>query len=310
MNWRLISDYAAYLAVRSFAMILQMFPVDMNLRTARLFGRLWALLLPRHLRRATENIQASFGDELTERQAKRMALKSMQHWAMVYTVEILFTPRLISEWTWSRWATLGDTSTIMPLLLSNRGMIVATGHYGNFELSGFLLATLGLDIVAVMRPLDNPYLNRMVMEARQKRGLDLLYKKGATSSASDVLKRGAVLAFIADQNAGHKGLFVDFFGRKASTYKSLGLLAMEHAVPIVVACARRRTEGRFDYELAVERIIKPEEWQGRDDPLTWITQEYTAAIESFVRKAPEQYLWVHRRWKSRPPQERAAEQTR
>ena len=84
-------------------------------------------------------------------------------------------------------------------------MNISTGHHGNFETSGFLLATLGLEIEAAVRPLDNPYLNRMVMEIGQERGLDLLYQKGAINSTSDVLKRGAMLAFIAGQNAGHKG---------------------------------------------------------------------------------------------------------
>ena len=113
------------------------------------------------------------------------------------------------------------------------------------------------------------------------------------------LEAGAALCFIADQNAGHKGLFVDFFGRPASTYKSIGLLAIRHEVPVIVGCARRLSD-RFDYEIEVNRIINPEEWAGRDDPLLWITQEYTRAIEDFIRVDPSQYLWVHRRWKTRP----------
>jgi KDO2-lipid IV(A) lauroyltransferase len=187
----------------------------------------------------------------------------------------------------------------MDVLISPRGAILVTGHYGNWELVGFMLATLGFPLTAVMRPLDNPYLNRFLMDARAKRGLRLLYKKGASQSAGEVLRAGGVLGFIADQNAGHKGLFVDFFGTKASTYKSIGLLAMEHHVPIVVGCARRVSH-RFRYEIECNRVIRPEEWADRDDPLLWITREYTTAIEEFVRQAPQQYLWIHRRWKSRP----------
>jgi KDO2-lipid IV(A) lauroyltransferase len=107
------------------------------------------------------------------------------------------------------------------------------------------------------------------------------------------------VSFIADQDAGRKGVFVDFFGRPASTYKSIALLAMQHEAPVVCVYARRLGE-QFAFELGAERIIRPEEWRDRDDPLTWITQEYTAAIERTVRRNPEQYLWVHRRWKHRP----------
>jgi KDO2-lipid IV(A) lauroyltransferase len=98
---------------------------------------------------------------------------------------------------------------------------------------------------------------------------------------------------------------VDFFGRKASTYKSIGLLAMQHGVPVVVGCARR-VSPKFQYEIRVNRIIEPGEWSDRPDPLEWITQEYTRALEDLVREAPEQYLWIHRRWKSRPKAELAA----
>jgi KDO2-lipid IV(A) lauroyltransferase len=194
------------------------------------------------------------------------------------------------------------------VLLGRRGCIMLTGHYGNWELLGYTLATLGFEIVAVMRPLDNEYLNRFLLDRREQSGLRLLYKKGATQSAGDVIASRGALCFIADQNAGSKGLFVDFFGRKASTYKSIGLLAMEHEVPIIVGCARRTAKG-YQYELCVNRIIRPEEWRDREDPLMWITQEYSRAMEEFIRVAPEQYLWMHRRWKSRPKEERIAETT-
>jgi KDO2-lipid IV(A) lauroyltransferase len=243
----------------------------------------------------------AYGSQLTEPQIEQLARQSMQQVAMM-VVEMLFTPRLINEWTWPRYVQLKGIQRAMDVLISRSGAILVTGHYGNWELVGFMLATLGFPLTAVMRPLDNPYLNRFLMDVRAKRGLKLLYKKGASQSAGDILSGGGILGFIADQNAGHKGLFVDFFGEKASTYKSIGLLAIEYDVPIVVGCARRVSE-RFRYDVECNRVIRPEEWVGREDPLLWITQEYTRAIEQFIRPAPEQYLWMHRRWKTRPPEE-------
>jgi KDO2-lipid IV(A) lauroyltransferase len=116
---------------------------------------------------------------------------------------------------------------------------------------------------------------------------------------TEVLEQHGAVGFIADQNAGSKGIFVDFFGRAASTYKSIGLLAMEYRVPVVVGYARRIND-QFRFQVSVETIIYPEEWDSQDDPLRYITQRYTRAIEEFVRRDPGQYLWVHRRWKSRP----------
>src|SRR6185312_5305524 len=138
---------------------------------------------------------------------------------------------------------------------------------------------------SIARPLDNPYVSEFVFGVREKTGQKIIAKKGATTEVTELLGQGGTVGFIADQNAGAKGLFVDFFGRKASTYKSIGLLAMQYEVPIVVGYARR-VGPRFEYEIGANRIIRPEDWRDRPDPLLWITQEYSSAIEAFVRDAP------------------------
>ena len=296
-----LTDYLTYLAVRGVAMLFGIFPIDVNLRTARMMGWIWYRLMRRHRERAREHLRLAFGTQFPEEALDRWARRSMQQMTMM-AIEELFVPRLITEWTWPKYVSLKNVNKAMDVLIRPRGVILVTGHYGNWELVGFMLATLGFPLTAVMRPLDNPYLNRFLMDVRAKRGLKLLYKKGATASAGDVLRSGGVLGFIADQNAGRKGLFVDFFGVKASTYKSIGLLAMEHDVPIVVGCARR-TSKKFRYEIDCDRVILPEEWKDKDDPLMWITQEYSSALERVIRVAPDQYLWMHRRWKSRPKDE-------
>jgi KDO2-lipid IV(A) lauroyltransferase len=256
-----------------------------------------------HRNRAEQHIRRAFPD-LNDRQVSALALASMQQIAKL-AVEVLLSPRLVTLGTWARYLRLAKLDEAIRALLGRRGCIMLTGHYGNWELLGFGLATLGFEITAVMRPFDNEYLNHYLLDRRERSGLKLLYKKGATRSAPEIIEAGGALCFIADQNAGKKGLFVDFFGRQASTYKSIGLLAMEYHVPIVVGCARRIGRG-FHYEISVNRVITPEEWKDQDDELRWITQEYTRAIEEFVRVAPEQYLWIHRRWKSRPKGEAAA----
>lgn len=287
-----------YAALRVFAMFVLMFPIEWNLVTARIIGWCWFRCVAKHRRLARQHLRDSFGDVHSEREIRRLTLRSMQQLVMM-AFEAIFTPRLINAWTWPRYIKLVNLSDGMRLLLGKRGVIMLTAHYGSWELLGFTLAALGFDITAVMRPFDNPYLNRWLLSVREARGLKLLYKKGAADSAEDVIRNGGALCFIADQDAGRKGLFVDFFGRPASHYKSIGLLAMTMEVPIVCGYARRTGRG-FQYEIGVNRIIEPSEWADRDDPLRWITQEYAAAIEAFVREAPEQYLWIHRRWKSQP----------
>lgn len=291
-----------YVAVRAVFAIMQMFPIDWNLRTARILARVWPVILPRHRQRALAHLCSAFADS-PRSQLSRLADQCLASVTM-FAVEAICLPRLINAQNWSRHVHLRDFDEALRLILSGKGVILVTGHYGSFELVGHLLACLGFNVTAVMRPLDNSYINRFIVDSRRTHGLTLLDKKGAMQSAEQLLADGAMLAFIGDQDAGRKGLFVDFFGQPASTYKSIGLLAMATGAPIVVGYARRLGD-RARYEVGVERIIRQQDWESRNDPLAWITQAYTSAIESFVHEAPEQYLWIHRRWKSKQGSRRA-----
>lgn len=295
---RPILDLLVYLGVRALTALFQAFPIDQNLRTARFMGSCWFYLIRRHRLRAEQNLRASYGHKMSDKQIRQTARRSMQQMVMM-AMEVIFTPRLINEYTWPRYVRMDHVQSGMRHFLLGKPAIMVTGHYGNWELLGYLLGAFGMKVVAVMRPLDNPYLNDYLVRMLRRGGLKLLYKKGMTQTADQVLQNGGAICFIADQDAGRKGLFVDFFGRKASTYKSVGLLAIRYQAPIIVGFARR-TSHRFRYELAVNRVIEPHEWQNRPDELQWITQQYTRAIEQFVRQDPSQYLWVHRRWKTRP----------
>lgn len=290
--------WLVYALARTLIAVLRIFPVNWNLGTARLFARIWWHVLPRHRRRACAHIRLACGAGLSDREVERMARRSLEALAML-AIDFIFLPLLVNERTWGRYVRLNGMRDALRIMLDGRGALLLTPHYGNWELAGYLLALFGFDVAAIMRPLDNVYLNRYVVDVRRRTGLELIDKKGAMESAEDILARGGALGFIADQNAGSKGLFVDFFGIKASTYKSIGLLAMARETPIIVGYARR-LGNRFEFEVGVERIIRPAEWRDQRDPLRWITQEFTNAMEASIRRAPEQYLWIHRRWKSRP----------
>jgi Kdo2-lipid IVA lauroyltransferase/acyltransferase len=293
-----IRAWLMYLAVRSVFAVIQIFPLETSLGSARLVAKVWKLVLPRHYRRAVTHIQASLGDHLAPGEVNKIAFASLES-VIMFAFELIALPRRINRFNWSRYIELENFDDALRILLEGRGAVLVTGHYGSFEIIGHLLAVLGFDIVAVMRPIDNQYLNRFVVASRKAHGLSLLDKKGASAQAQERLRDGALVGFIGDQDAGHKGIFVDFFGRPASTYKSIGLLAMATNVPVIVGYARRMGR-RPRYRVGVERVIRPADWESQDDPLRWITQSYACAIERIVRSDPSQYLWIHRRWKSQP----------
>lgn len=303
---------AQLVALRAWVTVVGCFPIEANLRTARLLGRFWWWLtyrvrgLARHRERAIEHLRFALQIEDAAR-LERIARASFEHLAQLYLVELWMTPRLVNEWTWSKYVELRDLGPALRRLLEQRGAIMLTGHFGNYELLGYVIARLGLPLTAVMRPLDNELVNEHLVRSRAAGGIRLLYKRGATAQAEQVLRDGGALCFIADQDAGRKGMFVEFFGRPASTYKSFGLLAMHFNTPIIVGQAVRTRAG-FHYRMEVERIIDPDEWREQADPLRWITQEFSSALERAIRRHPEQYLWIHRRWKHQPPERRSREE--
>ncbi|MHC4984632.1 MAG: lysophospholipid acyltransferase family protein [Planctomycetota bacterium] len=290
--------YLQYLGLRIFEMVIRMFPVKANYGTATLIGDALFFFDRRHRLRAIEHLRKSF-PHWSEAHLNRVARESMRN--MVYLgLEVLLTPDLITPATWRRHVTfVNQRENILQLLRQERGAIYITGHFGNWEVTGYTMARVGFPVFAVARPLDNPYLNEHILGVRQRTGMTILDKKGVAERVDDILDSHGAISFIADQDAGRKGMFVDFFGRKASTYKSIGLMAMRHEVPVIVGYGRRMGHG-FKFEIGIDRIIRPEEWADQDNPLEWITQAYTASLEHIIRTAPEQYLWVHRRWKHRP----------
>lgn len=318
-----LQTFGLYLALRLWGLVIGCFPMETNLATARLLGRVWWGLtylperfLPPFLRilarqrdrdRALANLRPAFGNQYSEAELHRIARESLEHFAQVYLIELALTPRLVNEWSWSRYVELGNVAPALRQLLADEPTIMVTPHFGNFELLGYTIARLGLPLFAVMRPLDNPLVTDFLESSRKTGGLTLLHKKGVTDRAGDILAAGGTLCFIADQDAGRKGVFADFFGRKASWYKSIGLLAMNYRAPII-AGQMVRIRRAFRYRMEVERIIRPEEWESRDQPLQWITETFAAAMESAIRRHPEQYLWAHRRWKTRPKDELQAAQ--
>ncbi len=301
-----LTHASQYAALRACFGVMHSFGTDENLRTAAGFGRLYARMVSRHRERAQANLAHAM-PELSVDARRELAVQSLESMFQLFMVESVATPRLVTPSTWTQYVSIAPThptlQRALTLLLERRPVILCTGHCGNWELLGFVMTMLGFDMTALARPLDNPWLNDWILGVREARGLRILTKWGATEVVQDLLDRGGRVGFIADQNAGNDGLFVPFFNRLASTYKSIPLLAMRHDVPIIVGAAHRQGS-RFRYEFDVHDVIEPAEWAAADDPAFLIAARVNRGIEMAIRRSPHQYLWMHRRWKSRPLHER------
>jgi Kdo2-lipid IVA lauroyltransferase/acyltransferase len=292
-------DFLAYILFRALAGLVLITPVRVLYAVARGLGDVAYLLDRRHRRLAIEQIARSFPDWPAQ-QVRRVARQSLRS-IVKLAIETVITPRQITLTTWWKRLRLNNIAPILAMQLERPGgMILVTGHYGNWEVGGFALARLGMPVVAIARPLDNPYLDRYIRSVRESAGLRIVDKGGASAAAEEVLAGGGWVCFVADQDAGKRGVFVDFFGRPASTYRSIALLALHYQVPIVIGCANRLADN-FTFEVIARRTILPADWAGQDDEVRWITQEYTRELEAVVRENPGQYFgWAHRRWKHAP----------
>ncbi len=296
------AHWSQYFALRTLSATMQCFNVEENLRTVGAFGSVYSLLSAKRRGRARMNIKRSF-PRLSEDEANGLAEASIRNMFQIFAVDSLAMPELLTHITWPDRVMVGEMDEVLPLLVKEEPALFLTAHAGNWEVLGYFVSLLGFKMTALARPIDNPLINKWLLDLREQHGLKVLTKFGATQEVDKIIDDGGRVGFIADQNAGDKGLFIPFLGRMASSYKSIGLLAMRHQIPVVAGFAKR-TPDQFKYEIVITDIIRPDHWVDQPDPLFYISARFNRAVEQFVRLVPDQYLWVHRRWKSRPKWER------
>ena len=299
------ADYAVYLAVRVVLCVLQMLTLPAARRLADLLAWLAYHVDRRHRLVADDNLRLAFPDARDAGERDRRVRAMYRHFCSML-VEITHLPRLLRPTTWRRYVAVEDGRALIEALLCGRPLLLVTGHFGNWELGGYVLGLLGFPTFAIARKLDNPYLNEFLLHGfRQRSGQRILYKDGDFERIQAVLSGGGAVATLGDQDAGRRGLFVDFFGRPASTHKAVALLALEFGATMVVIGVPRVGEP-LRYQVTAEDVIRPGEYAGRwPDAVQAITERFTAALERMVRRHPEQYFWLHRRWKHEPPAKKA-----
>jgi Kdo2-lipid IVA lauroyltransferase/acyltransferase len=304
-----VADYAVYLLVRVVVCVVQLLPWPLALALARGLARLAYLVDPRHRLVALDNLRHAFGD-LDEASLDRLARANYLHLTTM-AVEMIRMPRILHGKNLEDYFHHGrpdDLERIRSLVAGDRPLLVLTGHFGNWEVLNYISGLAGFRGAVVARRMDNPHLDRFLVRFRARSGMTILDKTKDYDRILAGLAGGVGLGMVGDQDAGPRGLFVNFFGRPASTFKSIALLALEFDTPILVMGAAR-VGSPMKYCLYMEDVFLPGEYAGRADATRAITERYTIALERLVRRHPEQYFWLHRRWKSRPAdrkQKRAA----
>lgn len=292
-------DLVVYLVVRFVVCVLQGLPTPVSRAFAGILARLAFAIDKRHRNVARENLRFAF-PEIADDPAKidRLVRGCYAHFCLML-VEMLMIPRKLHIDNWRNYASLTHGERCTPGLLSGKPFLIVTAHFGNWEMAGFAIGLFGFRTWAIARTLDNPRLEKFLLKFREKTGQTILAKKGDFDEITGVLAQGGTIATLGDQDAGQKGLFVNFFNRPASTHKAVALLALQYDMPMVVVGVPR-VGHPAKYEIVAEDLIDPREYEGNPNAVRLMTERYTQALERMIRRHPEQYFWLHRRWKHQP----------
>lgn len=189
---------------------------------------------------------------------------------------------------------IDDWKGLDVLLAQNQPVLIASAHLGSWELLGEVMARRGYVISAIVRPLSGAF-NAWLMRSRAKAGIELIMQRGAMQRILDALKRGRAVVQLLDQSLSSRhAVWVPFFGRPASTSPALSLAAWKTGAPVYVVLSVRRNE---QLHMVVEGPVEVPKIGTRADWVRAHVTELSQILEKYVRQCPEQWLWLHRRWK-------------
>ncbi len=183
-------------------------------------------------------------------------------------------------------------------LEAGKGAVLFTGHFGNWELLAAWAARSGYPFHVLVGAQTNKRVDRLINELRRTQDIQVVSHKAGLRSALRILQKNEFVAILADQDARRSGVFVNFFGRAASTYREPARLAIQQGCPIITGFILRLQGGRHMAKIQPPLWPKPDLPQ--EEAIRVLTQRYTQHLESFVRENPDHYFWAHRRWKTQP----------
>ncbi|MGH7411285.1 MAG: lysophospholipid acyltransferase family protein [Candidatus Methylomirabilis sp.] len=258
-------------------------------------GRLAYLADRRHRRVAAENLRLAFGSACGPNEIHTMARAHFRCLGQTF-VETCRLIRLSPQHLMGAVAVDG-TDGLHAVKATGRGVLYVSAHFGPWEyLPAVWTHWFNEPLTVVARPFDNPYLDRWVNALRRRWGTRVVEKRDAMKELMDVLRRGGKVGVLIDQHVSRReGVVVSFFGHPASTTHAPALLALRSGAAVIPVVVLREGRGRFRILLGKE-VSPPRTGETKADVVA-MTAAMTAALEELIRRCPEQWLWVHRRWK-------------
>ena len=286
--------YLLYLLLRGFSLIINLLPEGIALWIGRQLGKGMYYLDLEHRKVALQNLHLAFGQEKSESEILNIAKKSFQNLGMT-AIEFFRLPKMDVE-TFKKKVTIEGLEIVKKALEGKKGILLLLSHFGNWELMGLMSKVLGNPITVIARPIKkNKRVHQLVAEMRSGTGLEVISTEKASRKAIRTLSQNRLVGILIDQRAKRsEGVWVDFFGKKASSTPALAVLAMRTKAPILPVFMIRN--GYQKHRLIIQEPLQLMETGDVKKDVETNTQLLHHTLESMIRRYPDQWFWVHRRW--------------
>ena len=278
-TWKLVSRFVCLL------------PRSVLLSFGKLLGHLYYRIAAKQRNRALRQIKErlDLAPELAEATIKSSFIKLAQTF-----IEVLYMPALTKE-TLASYVTIENRHYLADALAQQKGVVFLTAHIGNWEWFGAALAMAGFPVADIVKRQPNDQHTRLLNENRQLFGIEI-FASGTSEiiGAAKALKKGKILAFFADGDAGRDGIFIEFFGKPAATHLGPAVFARKFNSPVVPGFITRNPDGT--HRIQLQPPIYYEDTGNPDADLYNLTERTTKIIESAIRTYPDEWVWFKKRW--------------
>ena len=285
-----------YSLLRAITTLLLSFPLDYSLPLSRFLADVFYLFPSKFRKRGLRHLKMAYPGKSADELGR--ILKGVFEHSTMMLVEVLSFPRKIRKYNYTKYVEIKGWELIDQALKGGKGVMFISAHFGNWELIGYIVSMLGHQINTVVRFMPNPAADALLNYSRRFQGQRIIYNDSAVRDMMRALKDNRILALGCDQDARANGIFVDFMGLPSSTVRSPALLHLKFETPLLMLYCYRPKPNKFYYTFSFEECVLPKLNPAKAEEQ--ITQAFTADIERMIRKYPEQWMWIHRRWKTRP----------
>ena len=295
-----ISDFVQYVGLRAFVAIIQLLPLYFCMLIGRFCAYAGYLVDRKRRTIAEQNLRNAYGKDLSDVQRRKIIRRNYLHLASV-GIDFIKLPQIVNGNNWRKYFEVEGLEFAREALEQGKGIIFVSGHVGSWEVLGCAMKYLFHQPVhSIAKHMENPFSDKLFTQLRENSGQKIIFTENASRAILRVLKSNQLLGILIDQHVRENNIFVDFFGQKAATTRSVATLSLKTGASVIMLFARR-VGRRYRFKVTVSKPIQIEKTGNQEKDILNLTQRCTSIIESRIREHPHEWLWIHRRWKTSPP---------